>query len=403
MKSTKNTTLSRVLGSLKRKPTGSSYLQNIDTSDTSLEAIAIRNVTLFCESGTQNKPNESEDEVLYLPVIVEVCESSPSAAREAAYLLRKFLSKENCNRPYLQYNSIILIRILADNPGPTFTRNFDLKFVRTIKELLRVGQDPNVRYILVETLNKFLREKIYYEGVELLTEMWEKEHQRTIRPQGSPDGFQMDKVPLPHAYPRGNFPGGNSNRGLPPPREFSMRIEEARTSANLLSDMVKSSSSSEIINNELTQELADRCRLASSSIQMFISADNPAPDNDSMELLIETNDMISKALSRHQRAILNARKIQAPNHLSQTDHANASSSRPQSKGETKKVTSERSDSSLSSEIDKKSVGRRVYNESYSHASDSGLDDKYMMHTAGPEGIYKEKEEKPQAEIPVYRY
>ncbi|RKF82656.1 putative gat domain-containing protein [Golovinomyces cichoracearum] len=363
MKSTKNTTLSRVLGSLKRKPTGSSYLQNIDTSDTSLEAIAIRNVTLFCESGTQNKPNESEDEVLYLPVIVEVCESSPSAAREAAYLLRKFLSKENCNRPYLQYNSIILIRILADNPGPTFTRNFDLKFVRTIKELLRVGQDPN----------------------------------------GSPDGFQMDKVPLPHAYPRGNFPGGNSNRGLPPPREFSMRIEEARTSANLLSDMVKSSSSSEIINNELTQELADRCRLASSSIQMFISADNPAPDNDSMELLIETNDMISKALSRHQRAILNARKIQAPNHLSQTDHANASSSRPQSKGETKKVTSERSDSSLSSEIDKKSVGRRVYNESYSHASDSGLDDKYMMHTAGPEGIYKEKEEKPQAEIPVYRY
>ncbi|RKF76199.1 putative gat domain-containing protein [Golovinomyces cichoracearum] len=388
MKSTKNTTLSRVLGSLKRKPTGSSYLQNIDTSDTSLEAIAIRNVTLFCESGTQNKPHESEDEVLYLPVIVEVCESSPSAAREAAYLLRKFLSKENCNRPYLQYNSIILIRILADNPGPTFTRNFDPKFVRTIKELLRVGQDPNVRYILVETLNKFLRDKLYYEGAELL---------------GSPDGFQMVKMPLPHAYPRGNLPGGNSNRGLPPPRELSMRIEEARTSANLLSDMVKSSSSSEIINNELTQELADRCRLASRSIQMFISADNPAPDNDSMELLIETNEMISKALSRHQRAILNARKIQDPTHLSQTDHANSSSSRPQSKGETKKVTSERPDGPLSSEIDNKSVGRPVYNESYSHASDSGLDNKYMMHTAGPEGIYKEKEEKPQAEIPLYRY
>ncbi|TQS34941.1 hypothetical protein Golomagni_04657 [Golovinomyces magnicellulatus] len=368
MKSTKNTTLSRVLGSLKRRPTGSSYLQNIDTSDTSLEAIAIRNVTLFCESGTQNKPHESEDEVLYLPVIVEVCESSPSAAKEAAYLLRKFLSKENCNRPYLQYNSIVLIRILSENPGPTFTRNFDLKFVRTIKELLRVGQDPNVKYIL-----------------------------------GPPDGFQMAKVPVPHAYPQGNFPGGNSNRGLPPPRELSMRIEEARTSAKLLSDILKLSSSSETINNELTLELADRCRLASSSIQMFISADNPAPDNDSMELLIDTNEMISKALSKHQRAILNARKIQAPKQPTQPDHTSASSSRPQSKGETKKVNSVQSDSPLSSENDTKSVGRRVYNESYSQASDSGLDDKYMMHTAGPESKYNEKDDKPQAEIPIYRY
>lgn len=37
-------------------------------------------------------------------------------------------------------------------------------------------------------------------------------------------------------------------------------------------------------------------------------AENPSPDIDTMETLIETNDQLSKALSQHQRAVLNARK-----------------------------------------------------------------------------------------------
>jgi len=38
-------------------------------------------------------------------------------------------------------------------------------------------------------------------------------------------------------------------------------------------------------------------------------AENPAPDNDTMETLIETNEELSKAQSQHQRGILNARKL----------------------------------------------------------------------------------------------
>lgn len=38
-------------------------------------------------------------------------------------------------------------------------------------------------------------------------------------------------------------------------------------------------------------------------------AENPAPDNDTMETLIETNEQLSKAMSQHQRAILAARKV----------------------------------------------------------------------------------------------
>lgn len=121
------------------------------------------------------------EEVLYLPTIVESCESSPSAAKEAAYVIRKFLSKDNFSKPYVQYNGIMLIRILADNPGKTFTRNVDTKFVETVKELLRVGRDPSVKQILMETLDTFQRDKADDEGLFKLNEMWKKEHERMIK------------------------------------------------------------------------------------------------------------------------------------------------------------------------------------------------------------------------------
>jgi hypothetical protein len=37
-------------------------------------------------------------------------------------------------------------------------------------------------------------------------------------------------------------------------------------------------------------------------------AENPSPDNGTMETLIETNEQLSKAMNQHQRAILSARK-----------------------------------------------------------------------------------------------
>lgn len=39
---------------------------------------------------------------------------------------------------------------------------------------------------------------------------------------------------------------------------------------------------------------------------------NPAPDNDTMLTLIETNDQLALAMSKHQRAILQARKSVGP-------------------------------------------------------------------------------------------
>lgn len=96
-------------------------------------------------------------------------------------MIRKFLSKDNFTKPYVQYNGIMLIRILSDNPGRTFTRNMDAKFVATIKELLRVGRDPSVKQILMETLDTFQREKANDEGLALLNEMWKKEHEKMVK------------------------------------------------------------------------------------------------------------------------------------------------------------------------------------------------------------------------------
>lgn len=93
--------------------------------------------------------------------------------------MRKFLSKDNYQRPYVQYNSIMLVRILADNPGMTFTRNIDSKFVITVKELLRDGRDMSVQQMLRETLDTFETQKPNDETLKPLIAMWQKEKSKT--------------------------------------------------------------------------------------------------------------------------------------------------------------------------------------------------------------------------------
>lgn len=119
--------------------------------------------------------------MLHLPTIVEAAESSPPAATEAAQRIRKFLSKDNYQRAYVQYNAIMLVRILADNPGKSFTRNIDAKFVTTVKELLRDGRDMSVQQILRETLDNFESQRATDETLVLLRDMWIKEKKKMAK------------------------------------------------------------------------------------------------------------------------------------------------------------------------------------------------------------------------------
>lgn len=94
------------------------------------------------------------------------------------------MHRDYWSKPSYQYNAIMLLRILADNPGPTFTRNFDKKFVDVVKELLRGGRDNSVRSLLMETLDSFENLKAYDENLALVIEMWKKEKDKANRVYG---------------------------------------------------------------------------------------------------------------------------------------------------------------------------------------------------------------------------
>lgn len=104
------------------------------------------------------------------------------------------------------------------------------------------------------------------------------------------------------------FARNHRSRGLPPPAELAQRIEEAKISAKLLSQVVQSTPPAEVLGNELMKEFVERCQSASRSVQSYIHSDSPPPDEDTLLTLIETNDQLATALSRHQRAMLQARR-----------------------------------------------------------------------------------------------
>lgn len=73
----------------------------------------------------------------------------------------------------------MLTRILTDNPAQNFTKNFDGKFVTTVRDLLRDGRDMSVQQILRETLDYFETQKLAEnETLGPLVEMWKKEKTR---------------------------------------------------------------------------------------------------------------------------------------------------------------------------------------------------------------------------------
>ncbi|KAL8946114.1 MAG: hypothetical protein Q9222_007449 [Ikaeria aurantiellina] len=302
--------MKRLLGNIGKRNSQDSAAG--DSNGDSPEATIARGIRLFCESGG---PNNQGEEVLHLPVIVESAESSPAAAREAANRIRKFLSKENFQRAYVQYNAIMLVRILADNPGKTFTRNIDGKFVSTVKELLRDGRDMSVQQILRETLDSFETAKADDETLAPLREMWKKEKVKwTQRGNGNRVApYRHQPLHIPHAQTQNQsqnyFAHNHRPRGLPPPHELAQRIEEARTSSKLLLQVVQSTPPHEVLTNELIKEFVERCQSASRSVQGYINSDDPPPDENTLLTLIETNDQISTALSRYQRSMLQARRM----------------------------------------------------------------------------------------------
>ncbi|KAB8237265.1 VHS and GAT domain-containing protein [Aspergillus alliaceus] len=249
-------------------------------------------------------------EFVHLPAIVESAESSPNAAREAAHRIRKLLSDPSSTPANVQYNAIMLIRILVDNPGHTFTRNIDAKFVATVKDLLRQARDPSVQGFLRQTLDSLEMQRGWDEDLAPLLQMWAREKSKLRRTNsGSTWRSHVSSPASPQQQqPRADYFSSRQTTGLPPPDELAARITEAKTSAKLLVQFVQSTPPAEILENELIKEFSERCRSASRTIQHYIHATNPPPDEDTLLTLIEVNDELSMSLSKHQHALLHARR-----------------------------------------------------------------------------------------------
>lgn len=156
----------------------------------------------FCESGGNVKvcenirtsnliptlpcadPTLQGDEILFLPPIVDAAESSPAAAAECARVIKKYLSKDYYGRPSWQYNSLMLIRILVDNPGMTFTRALDADFAEVMRKLIKHARDNRVRNMCMEMLDDFEHTKMYDENLQPLVLMWKAQKEEAIRKNG---------------------------------------------------------------------------------------------------------------------------------------------------------------------------------------------------------------------------
>ena len=114
---------------------------------------------------------------------MEAAEASPAAAAVCAQKILKYLQKQYFTKPSFQYNAIMLIRILADNPGHKFTRNFDDEFVKTVKEVLK-SPDPSVYQMMMETLEAFESNKADDENLAPLLAMWQRKKKDSYKRHG---------------------------------------------------------------------------------------------------------------------------------------------------------------------------------------------------------------------------
>jgi len=314
--------LKRVFSSLKTKSGAVDSRSNsngaaldvdfVGVHDDTPEGNISRAIQKFCETGGPENSNPG-DEFLHLPVIVDNAESSPSAAALATTILRRNLAdSKNNSRTFVLYNSIMLLRILSQNPGETFTRGTsEPKFVAAVKGVLRSTRDPTVMQLLYETLEHFSTDEARMRdpGLNALREMWvaEKEKDRKKLAKKPPTSSFLPMVPSPsnlnpnHTPATTGAPSSHST-ALPSVIDFTSRIAEANTSATLLQQLLQSTPLSEVAENDLIKEFVDRCKLAQKSVQGYIHADPPA-DEDTLTTLIETHDLLRLALERHRAMV----------------------------------------------------------------------------------------------------
>ena len=166
----------------------------------------------------------------------------------------------------------MLFRILSQNPGPSFTRNINDKFVSTVHALLRDSKDPSVQQITRETLDSMEREHYNDAGPKQLVNMWRQMKGHGARISGPATGGPQPPPPAP-----GQDTRVFQRHQLPSPQELASRVEESRNTAKILMQLVQSTPIEEVLGSDLIKEFAERCQAAQRSIQGYINCDSPPP------------------------------------------------------------------------------------------------------------------------------
>lgn len=120
---------------------------------------------------------------------------------------------------------------------------------------------------------------------------------------------------------------------LPSAGELGARMEEAKSSAKLLQQLLQSTAASEVQTNDLITEFGQRVWAAQKSMRQYMNCTDPAPNKATLEQLIQTSELLSVAASKHQRALLHSRQqygdMTAPSPIDQRVSDVSAQSRPQ--------------------------------------------------------------------------
>ncbi|KAI1813149.1 hypothetical protein GGS20DRAFT_554596 [Poronia punctata] len=261
-----------------------------------------------------------DESAVYLHSIVEAA-ASPEAARICAEQLQSYLAlnpskewhkegtKEVEARFAWRYYVITLLGILANNPGRTFTRHLGTDFTKTVQNFMenRVPYSHELDGMLMQKLDDFEEQNKdptndrYDEGLAPLVEMWKKQK------EGS-NPRVIEYLKRKRRGPSSAPPDAMRGPKLPSPTELAGRLEEGRNSAKVLHDIITDTPPGRLLEDELVKEFVDRCQRASRSVQGYMDCRDPAPDTETMETLIDTNEQLQNALNLHRRAMLSARK-----------------------------------------------------------------------------------------------
>ncbi|KAF2862031.1 hypothetical protein K470DRAFT_269304 [Piedraia hortae CBS 480.64] len=141
---------------------------SIDQDTANISAL-IKHFCEYCRSGQEQR---------YLPAIVEIAESAPTAASDAFCVIKQYLSNDE-HPAHVLHRAVSLMGVLSSHPGEAFTRFFDEVLVRAVINLYRTRQDYDLSICITDRLNEIEARGGNNAGAKAMIDAWKQEKARS--------------------------------------------------------------------------------------------------------------------------------------------------------------------------------------------------------------------------------